>query len=129
MEVSFKHAIHEVGTRTYHFWMAAQDPLKKASGTQHLNRKSKEHRVMVARKMKAYHRFIQLGLIAQGVMVALAMTVPDLVCRYFRSWFRTMSKENTPPSERAVNMALRDSFFEFPSDCSASRNLAKFIRK
>ncbi len=129
IEVSFKHAVHVVGTWAYHFWMAAMAPLKKGSGTQHLHRKSKEYRDMVAKKMKAYHRHIQLGTIAQGVMVALATTVPDLVHRYFRSWFRTMPKEGAIPSERVVNMALRDSLPEFLSDCSPGRNLAKFIRK
>lgn len=129
IEVAFKHALHVVGVWTYRFWMAAMEPLKKGGGTQHLHRKSKEYRERAARKMRAYHRFIQLGLIAQGVMVALATTVPGLVGRHFCSWFRTMPDKKTPPSERIVGLALKNAYFEFLEDCTGNRSLVKFLRK
>ncbi|MCB1100566.1 MAG: hypothetical protein KDN22_33700, partial [Verrucomicrobiae bacterium] len=34
IEVSFKHAIHSIGTFGYHFWMADMKPLKRKSGNQ-----------------------------------------------------------------------------------------------
>lgn len=129
IEVSFKHGVHVVGVWAYRFWMRAMDAVKKGSGTQQLEGRSEEYRESAMRTMRKYHRHIQLGVIAQGVLVALATTVPELVHRYFRSWFRTMPEGTTLPSELYTSFALRGTFFEFLSDCSPGRNPAKFIRK
>jgi hypothetical protein len=65
IEVSFKQALHVIGAYAYHFRMAAMTPLRRVSGNQHLHRKSDAYRNAVRRKIAAYHRHIQLGLIAQ----------------------------------------------------------------
>ena len=57
---------------------------------QYLHRKPFEYRDAVRRKLAACHRFIQLGLIAQGIMLAPATTVPQLVWASFGSWLRTI---------------------------------------
>ena len=46
------------------------------AGNQYLHRKTAAYRDAVRRKLAAYRRFIQLGLIAQGIMLALATAVP-----------------------------------------------------
>ena len=68
IEVAFKPAIHVIGTYAYHFWMTAMTPLRRVSGNQYLHRKSEAYRNAVRRKIAAYPRHIQLGLIAQGLM-------------------------------------------------------------
>ena len=66
IEVSFKQALRIIGAYAYHFWMAAMTPLRRVSGNQYLHRKSDAYRDAVRRKIAAYHRHIQLGLIAQA---------------------------------------------------------------
>ena len=78
IEVSFKQALRGIGAYAYHFWMAAMTPLRRVSGNQYLHHKSEIYRNAVRRKIAAYHRHIQLGLIAQGLLQILAH-VPKLV--------------------------------------------------
>ena len=44
IEVSFKQAIHTLGTYAYHFWMAEMTPIRRRSGDQHLHRRSVKER-------------------------------------------------------------------------------------
>lgn len=84
IEVAFKQSLHVLGAFLHHFWMKVMTPLKRNSGDQHLHRKTAEYRDAVRRKMAAYHRFMQLGLIAQGIMLALATTMPGPRVATFR---------------------------------------------
>jgi hypothetical protein len=127
IEVAFKHALHVVGAFVYHFWMASMTPLRRGAGNQHPHRKSPAYREALRRKLDAYHRFMQLGLIAQGIMIALATTVPDLVWRFFGSWLRTV-REGVHPSERVVAAALRNTLPDFLAAESADPILVKFLR-
>ena len=90
IEVSFKQALRVIGAYAYHFWMAAMTPLRRVSGNQYLHRKSADYRNAVRRKIAAYHRHIQLGLIAQGLLQILSATKPSLVWQSFGSWIRTI---------------------------------------
>lgn len=51
IEVSFKQAIHTVGTYAYHFWMRAMTPIRRGHGNQYLHRKSDRYRAQVRRKL------------------------------------------------------------------------------
>ena len=128
IEVSFKHALHVLGAFSYHFWMRAMTPIKRRSGNQYMHRKTQAYRDAVRAKLDAYHRFIQLGLIAQGILVALATTVPGLVWRHFGSWLRTVRPEACP-SERVVAAALRNNLPEFLALDTKEAIHAKFIRE
>jgi hypothetical protein len=112
IEVSFKQAIHTLGTYAYHFWMAEMTPIRRPSGDQHLHRKSERYRQQVARKIGAYHRYVQLGCIAQGLLLHLAYNFRAEVWRSFGSWLRTMKPEREP-SEMVVAYALRSSLLDF----------------
>src|SRR5208337_2775165 len=72
IEVSFKQALHTLGVYAYHFWMHAMTPIRKGTGNQFLHRKSRAYRDGVRRKIDAYHRHVQAGLIAQGVLQYLS---------------------------------------------------------
>ena len=128
IEVSFKQAIHNVGAYLYHFWMAAMTPMKRNGGNQHLHRKSSEYREAVRRKLDAYHRFIQVGLVAQGIMVALSTTAPLLVWNSYGSWLRTI-RPGQCPSAMIVSLALKNKFQEFLMDGGSCGILVKFIRQ
>jgi hypothetical protein len=82
-------------------------PLRRVSGNQHLHRKSGDYRNAVRRKIAAYHRHIQLGLIAQGLLQILSATQPKMVWRSFGSWIRTV-RPGLAPSEQVVAIALRN---------------------
>ncbi len=126
IEVSFKHALHVVGTYSYHFWMKIMSPLPRKSGNQHLHRKSKEYREQVIRKITAYHCFVQLGCVTQGLLLHLSINLKDTVWNSFRSWLRTMNK-SAHPSELVVTMALRSSLPGFLAGTPEIHALKKFI--
>ena len=128
IELSFKQALRVVGTFAYHFWMATMTPFPKTSGNQHLHRKSHSYRQAVRRKMDAYHRHIQLGLIAQGLLQILSATSAPLVWQSFGSWFRTL-RPGLPPSEQVTAIALRNSLPDFLLDDSKHSIFTKFLLK
>jgi hypothetical protein len=127
IEVSFKQALHVIGAYAYHFWMAAMTPLRRVSANQYLHHKSVDYRNAVRRKIAAYHRHIQLGLIAQGLLQILSATQPKLVWRSFGSWIRTI-RPGLAPSEQVVAVALRNTLPEFLATAAKAAILVKFIQ-
>ena len=59
-------------------------PLRYRNGNQYLHRKSADYRDRVKRKMRAYHAFIQAGVVAQGLLQYLAVVAPKLVWELVR---------------------------------------------
>lgn len=126
LEYSFKQAVHTIGTFSYHFWMKRMVPLERNAGTQYLHRKPLKYRQAVARKLRAYHVFVQAGLIAHGMMQYLAATNPEPIRNISRPWLRTM-RPGVPPSEFATASALRESLPHFLADAQNSNIFAKFV--
>ncbi len=127
IELSFKQALRVIGAYAYHFWMAAMTPMPRVSGNQYLHRKSDAYRNAVRRKIDAYHRHIQLGLIAQGLLQILSATQSQLVWRSFGSWLRTI-RPGLAPSEQVVAVALRNTLPEFLATDANTSTFVKFIR-
>ncbi len=128
IETGFRHAIHVLGAYAYHFWMEAMTPIRRRSGSQHLHMKSEEYRQAVRRKMNAYHLHVQLGCIAQGLLVHLAINHGRLAWDHFRSWLRTMDPSR-PPSELVVACGLRDALPEFLDGEAADEQLRKLVER
>ncbi len=126
IELSFKQAIRTLGAYAYHFWMKKMKPIKRFSGDQYLHKKTEAYRQAVRRKIDAYHRFVQIGLIAQGLLQYLSASFPQLVFSSFGSWFRTI-RSDVAPSEQVTAIALRNTLPEFLSDSSPNSILKKFI--
>ena len=77
--------------RTYHFWMRNMKPQKRKRKNQHLHRDTEKYREAVLRKVDAYHRFVQIGIIGQqGLLQYLACCHAKLVWNSFGSWIRTI---------------------------------------
>jgi len=127
IEVSFKQALRVVGAYAYHFWMSDMKPLRRVSGNQYLHRESDEYREAIRRKIDAYHRHIQLGLIAQGLLQMLSARRPKLVWRSYGAWLRTI-RPGLAPSEQVVAIALRNTLPEFLAVGANISILVKFIR-
>ena len=127
IELSFKQALRIIGAYSYHFWMAAMTPIRRVSGNQYLHRKSDAYRNAVRRKIAAYHRHIQLGIIAQGLLQILSATHPRLIWQSFGSWVRTI-RPGLAPSEQVVAIALRNTLPDFLVADTNTSILVKFIR-
>jgi len=126
IELAFKQAVHSVGSFDYHFWMAEMKPIKRRNGNQHLHRTSETYRNQVARKMQAYHVYVQTGMIAQGMLQYLAMTREELVWENFGTWMRTI-RPNVLPSEMVVSSALRNTLPEFLRHSPIATTFRKFV--
>lgn len=128
IEVGFRQAVHVIGVYAYHFWMMAMKPLRRGQGNQYLHRTSDAYRAGVRRKLGAYHLYVQLGCIAQGLLLHLALNHANLVWQYFRGWLRTI-RHDFPPSELIVSNALSTGLPEFMASSSNDQNLQKIIRE
>jgi len=126
IELSFKQALRVLGTYAYHFWMKKMKPIRRRSGDQYLHMKTADYRNAVRRKISAYHKYVQAGLIAQGLLQYLSAVFPKLVFACFGSWFRTI-RPGIPPSEQITAIALRNSLPEFLVDSSYDSIFHKFL--
>lgn len=126
IELSFKHSLRIVGTYAYHFWMKAMDPIRRNSGDQYLHRKGQDYRAAIRRKMRAYAIYVQMGCIAQGLLLHLCMNHAGLVWRKFGSWLRTM-KVNAAPSELVAASALRTTLPEYIGGSRDTHAFKKFL--
>jgi hypothetical protein len=107
IELSFKQALRVLGTYAYHFWMKEMKPIRRRSGNQYLHKNTADYRDAVRRKIDTYHRYVQAGLVAQGLLQYLSAVFPKLVFSSFGSWFRTI-RAGIPPSEQVTAIALRN---------------------
>lgn len=126
IELSFKQAVRVLGAYSYHFWMRGMQRISCNSGTQFMHRRSERYRAAVRRKLAAYDRHIQIGLIAQGLLQYLAVSFPQRVWSCFGSWLRTI-RPGIPPSELVTAAALRNSLPDFLLNSHTTSIFTKFI--
>ena len=128
IELGFRQAVHVIGAYAYHFWMLGMKPLRRGAGDQYLHRTTDEYRAAIRRKLRAYHVYVQLGCIAQGLLQHLAINHTAEVWRCFRSWLRTMNPA-MPPSELIVASALRTTLTAFLAVPALAPDLTKIMAK
>jgi hypothetical protein len=126
IEVGFRQALYTLGSYAYHFWMMEMTPISRRSGNQHLHMKTERYRTLVRRKILAYHRYVQLGCVAQGLLQHLALNFRTRVWGLFGSWLRTM-KTAEPPAEAVAAQALRNTLPELLPTAGGDHTLKKFI--
>jgi len=128
IEVSFKEAVHTLGTFKYRFWMKDMERSRRGKGTEFLHRKNEKYRKKFEEKIRAYQVHIQLGMIAQGLLQYLSVCHREKVWSNFGSWFRTI-RPGVAPSEKVVAMALRSGLLEFLQSKKMGPAMEKFMRK
>jgi hypothetical protein len=128
IEVCFKQAVHQIGAFMYRFWLKAMAPRKRKSSDQQLQFAPAEFKKKVLKKLNAYHLFIQLGLIAQGLMQYLSIHCHVIVWKNFGSWLRTI-RPNTLPSEKVVSLSLSSTFERFLADEQDHGIFKKFLKQ
>lgn len=126
IEHSFKQAVRVIGAFSYHFWMKAMKPLRRGSGDQYMHHQSKTYRDTVKGKIHAYHVFLQVGVISQGLLQYLATVAPSAVWSCFGSWLRTI-RPGIAPSEFVAAEALRKTLPDFLLSSPHDATIAKFI--
>lgn len=126
IEVGFKAAARVVGSVAYHFWMMDMKPIGRKGGNQYLHRESEPYRAAVRRKIRAFHNFMQCGIVAQGIMVMLSALYPTACWSGFGSWMRTMRLDGHP-SEWTVAHALRNALPDFLASMRETDDWAKFL--
>lgn len=102
--------------------------ISRGSGTQHLHHATDCYRTAVRRKLDAYHRHIQIGLISQGLLQTLAIQHPRLVWSSFGAWLRTI-RPGIAPSELVTAAALRNTLPDFLMQRARTCSLQKFLRE
>jgi hypothetical protein len=127
IEVLFKQAIHQIGAFMYRFWLKIMPPKKRGTGDQLLQLAPTKFKEGVLRKLHAYHLFIQLGFIAQGLIQYLSIHHYQTVWKCFGTWLRTI-RPNTLPSEKVVSLALSRTYIEFLIDGTKQTIFKKFLR-
>lgn len=131
IEVGFRQAVHTLASYHYHFWMKLMRRIRRNSGDQHLHMETDTYRAHIRRKIDAYHRFVQLGCIVQGLLLHLCLSHGKQVFRRRRHWFRTYTTTGAP-SERIAQDALRatlDEFLELPCSHSKLRQILHLYRR
>ena len=128
IELGFKQAVHVIGAYGYHFWMKGMKRVRRGGGDQYLHRTDDKYRADVRRKLRAYHIYVQLGAIAQGLLQHLAINHTAEVWHCFRSWLRTMNPA-MPPSELVVANALRSTLPVFLAVPAFAPDLTKIMLK
>jgi DDE superfamily endonuclease len=126
IEVMFKQAVHQIGAFMYRFWLKVMKSTARGHGDSLLHFAPAEFKENVLRKINAYHLFIQLGFIAQGLMQYLSLHDPRIVWENFGTWLRTV-RDHTLPSEKVVAMALGRTYFEFLFDGGKYIIFKKFL--
>lgn len=127
IEVLFKQAVHQVGVFLYRFWLKIMPSKKRGSGDQDLQFAPRKFKLSVARKLRAYHLFMLLGFVAQGLMQYMSIYYYDVVWKNFGTWLRTI-RANTLPSEMVVALAMQNTYVEFLTDDENSSIFKKFLQ-
>jgi hypothetical protein len=126
IEIAFKQAVWTLGSYAYRFWMMKMKPTRRREGNRYLHKEPEDYRRLTLIKMGAYHRYVALGCIAQGLLQYLAIFFRQQVWANFGSWLRTMKTDATP-SEQVVAQALRNRLPEFLASSSFDPKLKKFL--
>jgi len=126
IELSFKAYVHIIGGFGYHFWMKTMTKIRRGTGVQYLHKASDEYREKVREKMHAYHIFINLAAITQGLLNYLAIAKTEQVWSNFGGWMRTIRKD-IAPSETVTSQALKKAYLEYSRSKKDPLSFKKFL--
>jgi len=110
IEVTFKMVKHIIGGLYYHFWTKAwRDNGAKAltvADLKHMNDKSKQ---LISGAMNAIEGFVNIALIATGLLQILALQHSDRILQLHHWWMRTYPRD--VPSEEMVKTVIQHEFY------------------
>jgi hypothetical protein len=110
IEVTFKMVKHIIGGLYYHFWTKAwPESVAKAltvADLEHMNEKSKK---LIAGAMNAIEGFVNIALIATGLLQILALQHTERILQLHHWWMRTYPRD--VPSEEMVKTVIQHEFY------------------
>ena len=110
IEVTFKMIKHLIGGFYYHFWTKAwQVPKGQSLTIDQLNDMPKAAQRLLADAMNAVEAFVNLAMIATGLLQLLAIEHAEDIRRRHCWWMRTYSSE--VPSEEMVKTVIQHEFY------------------
>jgi len=113
IEVMFDVFKNLLGGVCYHFWTRSQPKLsRKKDWTPDVAGLNDAATAHICASLTAAERFVNLALIAVGMLQSLALTIPTQIWQGYRGWLRTYSSE--VPSERVVKNVITTEFMNRP---------------
>jgi len=110
IEVTFKTFKHVLGGFAYHFWTSMwRDDQGRALRLEQLDHLTDRAKRLIADALNAIEAFVNIALIATGLLQLLAIECTDEIRTRHRWWLRTYSSE--VPSEEMVKNVLRHEFY------------------
>jgi hypothetical protein len=110
IEVTFKMLKHIVGGFCYHFWTKAWEvPKGKTLTVEQLKTLSNSSRRRIADAMNAVEAFVNLAMIATGLLQLMAIEYAEDIQQRHTWWMRTRSA--MVPSEEMVRTVIQHEFY------------------
>lgn len=110
IEVTFKMLKHVIGGLCYHFWTTAwRDPKGNSLTLSHLDDMDNRSKRLIADAMNAIEAFVNIALIATGLLQIIAMEHAERVRHLHCWWMRTYPSD--VPSEEMVKTVIQHEFY------------------
>ena len=110
IEVTFKMVKHIMGGLYYHFWTKAwRDKAAKALTVADLEHMTDSSKKLIRGAMNAIEGFVNIALIATGLLQILALQHAERVFQLHHWWMRTYPRD--VPSEEMVKTVIQHEFY------------------
>ncbi|RPI71666.1 MAG: hypothetical protein EHM38_03485 [Geobacteraceae bacterium] len=110
IEVTFKMVKHIIGGLYYHFWTKAWcDNLAKALTVADLEHMSAKNKQLISGAMNAIEGFVNIALIATGLLQILALQHAERILHLHHWWMRSYPRD--VPSEEMVKTVIQHEFY------------------
>lgn len=131
IEVNFKVLKHVMGVFFYRFWTTVWPRRAKEENEVDLTEITDDTEPRTVRLIKqaadANEGFVNMGLIATGILQIIAMSFPRTIWKEFRGWLRTC--RSAIPSEEIVRSEIQVEYFHNFQVFSNSTTFKKLISK
>ena len=119
IEVTFGALKNLLGGFCYHFWTTCYPKPLRGGATMNLSKLSESAQQHLDSTLTAIERFVNLAVIALGILQFFSLTAAATVWQNYTGWLRTYS--STFPSERVIKTVLATEFFERHDKVLSSR--------
>jgi len=126
IEVTFRQLVHLLGSFAYRFWLKSLPTLPTWPSNLILSDYPQAVQTQILNKVEAFERFVNLNVIALGLLQILALELPQGIWANLPRWFRTVPSHGYP-SERIAQLALQHQAQSIFLQSPASLLLPKFL--
>lgn len=127
IENCFRQFVHTLNGFMYRFWSKYSDKIKRKSPAQTICNKNQIEQKSILNKIRAYQIFLQLAVIAQGLIRCLAILKTEYIFANSNVWLRTQRRDRVP-SDMIVQAILKKSFPEFCGSSDFEPAFMKFLK-